>query len=680
MKNNYLSKVFTINIIALVTSSILQAQETNIFLAPISIEDSSDNSSYKQREDLKLSSTKNLYRVEKTAQFGTEIITEEEIKAQNPKDIFDLLNKTTGLDVTYQGRKHPYFVNMRGGGNITYILDGAILTDTADRILVKIPMSVIEEIQIVRSSTSLTLAPSIGIGASNSGSGNNIGFIIIRTKQAKKTEGVISNWYEKTPSHPSANGQNIYAGTTFSKSNDLSGFIGGMLSKYDRPSNDDWFDGSDTQAGMVNTGITYNKFKMNLMGYKDEGMFEFQKGVDKTGAISTVEWYYDPLKTTILSLDGNYAWTENQITLFSLSNTKYEHTEHTPNAKDYEEKTKTYSLRHNMTFDDTLVQLGGQITNSKGDGANLSNTYNSYDTSVYGYALSVEQELFDNSLILNAGYRIDQKKIDHSTATKNQTSFNNLKNVNSDSELPKAKVLALGAMYHIDDMHSLNARYMKANEGGGDFDLVTQDNSELHEEKQDRYEIGIEGHYSKVFNPMITYFDVDIKNEKTATSNTYKDSSNNEYYYYTEQDTRRKGLEFAIEGIINGTTTYKLSYTKILDNITNNTNSIGIDTPKSLYTAMISHTWDSYLFNISAKKVSEYTSSSSAMGTSTDGDLGNYTRVDTNISKDFKIFNFDSVFKIYGRNITDENYATRYTTGYYYDRGRVIGAEFSLLF
>ncbi|MGE0052024.1 MAG: Plug domain-containing protein, partial [Arcobacter sp.] len=132
MKTNYLRNK-TFNLVATTTILLannvttLQADETNIAIDQINIEDSS-YSDYESREDLKLSSTKNLYRVEKTAQFGTEVITQEEIKAQNPKDIFDLLNKTAGLDVTYQGRKHPYFVNMRGGGNITYILDGAILT------------------------------------------------------------------------------------------------------------------------------------------------------------------------------------------------------------------------------------------------------------------------------------------------------------------------------------------------------------------------------------------------------------------------------------------------------------------------------------------------------------------------------------------------------------------------
>ena len=104
----------------------------------------------------------------------------------------------------------------------------------------KLPMAAIEEIQVVKSSTTLTLAPSIEIGASNSGSGTNIGFIIIRTKQPKKTEGILSTFWEKAEGHPSANGQTIYAGTTFYDKN-YSGYIGGMLNRFDRPSNNDWF-------------------------------------------------------------------------------------------------------------------------------------------------------------------------------------------------------------------------------------------------------------------------------------------------------------------------------------------------------------------------------------------------------------------------------------------------------
>ncbi|WP_419769270.1 MAG: TonB-dependent receptor plug domain-containing protein [Candidatus Marinarcus sp.] len=680
MKKNRLQKYILslITVITFINSTLLKANEqNNILLAPINIEENNETA---YREDLDISSPENLYRIEKTAQFGTEVITQEEIEAQNPKDIFDLLNKTTGLDLTYQGRKHPYFINMRGGGNITYIIDGAILPQAADRILYKIPMSAIEEIQIVKNSTTLTLAPSIEIGASNSGSGTNIGFIIIRTKHPKKTEGIISTFYEKAESHPGANGQNIYAGTTFNN-NGISGYIGGMLNRFNRPSDIDWFDGNDGRSGMINGGISSGSLTLNIMGYKDEGRFEMQKGVDTQGNISPVEWYYDPLKTSLISFDGNYIWNENQITLFSLSNLKYQQSEHSTSDKYYKEKTQTYSLRHNAQFNDTSIQIGTQLTNSEGKGPNLSYSYNDYETTVYGYAISLEQSLFNDDLILNAGYRRDQKIIDHSSSSRTEAQFLNNLNANNNSDLAPANVYVLGALYNIDDTHKINLRYMNSNEGGGgDFNLITQSGEPLDEEKQTRWELGLEGNYSKAFNAIITYFDVDIKNEKTATSNTYLDSDGNEYYYYTESDSTRSGLEIALNGRINNVTRYKFSYTRMLVNTTDNNDSIGTSTPKNLYTASLNHTYGKYSFNISAKKASAYTSSTSAMGTSTDVHLGDYTRVDANVSKDFILYGLDTTIKIYGRNITDEQYATRYTTGYYYDRGRTIGTELSLRF
>lgn len=671
-----MKKLYSTLIAISLTSTIFADDIINAKIDTINIEDSD----YSQREDLDISSPVNLYRIEKTAQFGTEVITQEEIKAQNPKDIFDLLNKTTGLDLTYQGRKHPYFVNIRGGGDVTYIIDGAILPKSADRILYKIPMTAIEEIQVVKNSTTLTLAPSIEIGASNSGSGTNIGFIIIRTKQPKKTEAVLSTFWEKAESHPSANGENIYAGTTFNK-NGFSGYIGGMLNRFDRPSREDWFDGNDGVSGMINAGVSKEALSLNFMAYKDEGSFEMQKGVDISGNISSVEWYYDPLKTTLFSVDGNYVWNENQITLFSLSNLKYQQSEHSSSDRYYEEKTQTYSLRHNAQFGNTFVQAGAQLTNSEGAGPNLSYSYTEYETSVFGYAISLEHSLFDDKLILNAGYRNDQKTIDSSASARNESQFLNNLNANNGVDLAPAKVYVLGALYNINDTHKINLRYMKANEGGGgDFNLATQSGDPLGEERQTRWELGLEGNYSKAFNLMLTYFNVDIENEKSATSNTYTDTDGNEYYYYTESDSLRKGLELSIKGTINNATTYRFSYTRMLENSTDNEESTGTSSPRDLFTAALSHTYEKYTFNISAKKASAYTSSTSAMGTSTDVNLGDYTRIDANVSKDFVLNGLDGTLKIYGRNITDDQYATRYTTGYYYDRGRTIGLELSLKF
>jgi iron complex outermembrane receptor protein len=65
------------------------------------------------------------------------------------------------------------------------------------------------------------------------------------------------------------------------------------------------------------------------------------------------------------------------------------------------------------------------------------------------------------------------------------------------------------------------------------------------------------------------------------------------------------------------------------------------------------------------------------MGTA-EGSLGGYTRVDANIRRDFKWRDLLLTLSLYGRNLGDKHYATRYVTGYYYDRGRTIGTELTV--
>lgn len=679
-KNAFISPVTA----AFLCSTIaLQANETSVYKDLATIEVKADsNSTANKRDDLKLDSVTNLYRVESTAQAGTQVLTQKEIAAYAPKNFFDLLDKATGVDATYQGRKHPYFLNIRGGGNITYILDGVILPASADRILQKIPMAAIEEIQIVRGSTALALAPSIEIGASNSGSGINTGFIVIRTKQPKETGGSISTYVEKANSQPTAHGQDVYLGTRFtSKNSSNGGYISAMASTYDRPSKDSWFDGSDADAGMINGGFNVGRFNLNLMGYKDSGSFEMQRGVTVAGVVDNSKWYYDPLKTSIYSADMSMKWNENQITLFSLGKVNYKQTEINENfantshvEKHYEENTRSYSLRHNATFGNTLIQLGGQLSNSKGFGPNLSSSYNRFDTSVKGWSASIEQKLYDGKVVLDAGYRRDMKHINYSSTKATNNSANN------DVDMAPATIIAAGALWHINDTFTLSGRYFKGDEGtSGDFDLATQSGDPLHPEKQDRVEVSLGASIAPYFKPALTWFDVDIKNQKSATTNTYTDTDGNVYYYYTESDAHRRGIELAIKGNIGSNTNYQFGWTHMLDNSNTvngvTTDTVGIETAKNSFTALLSHSWDNYRANISVKQIDEWHQSTSAMGTAYNINLGGYTRVDANIEKDFTFNNFIVTGKLYGRNLGNERYATRYTTGYYYDRGRTLGLE-----
>jgi len=643
-----------------------------------------------KREDLKPESITNPYRVESTARFGTEVFTQKDIQAYAPKDIFDLLSKATGLNLTYQGRKSPFSLDNRGGGQLTYILDGAVLPPSSNRILQKLPLADIEEIQIVRGSTSLSLGPTIAIGAGNSGSGLNTGFVVIRTKHPTKTEGVVTAYGEKSGSLPIASGESLYTGTHFGSSTSAtSGYIAGGISNYNRPSNDTVFDGQDGHSGMVNGGFQVGKFNLNFTGYADRGTFDMQRGITLTGAMDNSKWYYDPLKTTILTSDMSMAWSKEQVTIFSLFKTRYEQTEYdqsfaSSNAvnalvlgKNYHEESDGFSLRHNAQFGNTLVQLGGQLTGSNGFGPNLSNAYNNFDTTVKGWSSSVEQKLFDGDVSLDAGYRQDVKHINvSSTSAASNLAENNV-------DMAPAKIFAFGARWQINDLYALNGRYFQGDEGTfSDFTLKTQNGAALHPERQKRLEFALEATPAKYFKPMLTWFNYNINNQKTATTATYL-SAGNTYYYYTESDAHRQGIELALKGNVDAGSSYSLSWTHMVVN-NSATNGVtaegnGVSYPKDLFTAMLSHSWDKYRANLSVKEVGSWRTTTSPLGTLY-ADLGGYTTIDANIMRDFLFNGYKLTTTVYGRNLGNEPYVTRYVTGYYPDRGRTFGLEVSLAF
>ena len=647
--------------------------------------------SVSKRDDLDPKSITNPYRVESSASFGTEVFTQKEIEAYAPKDVFDLLNKAVGMNLTYQGRRSPFSLDQRGGGQMTYILDGAILPSSFSRILQKIPLSDIEEIQIVRGATSLALGPTRTPGQWGTTSGINTGFVVIRTKHPKKPEGVVSAYTEKSGSLPFATGENLYVGSRFGNvESSLNGYVAGGVAAYDRSSNDTWFDGQNGQSGMINTGVTVGELNVAFTGYADTGRLEMQRGVTYTGALAPDKWYYDPLTTSVLSSTVTMAWNRDQVTMLSLFKTRYEQDEHnesfansTVSLRNYTEESSGYSLRHNAQFGNTLVQFGGQINKNNGFGPNLSNPFNNFDTTVKGWSGSIEQKLFDGVLTLDGGYRRDITHSDVSSTVVAKPLANH------DVDMAPAEAIALGARWKINEMLALNARYFHGDEGTpSDFSMKAQTGAQLHAEKQERVELALEASPATYFKPMLTWFDYNIDNQKsvlTGANNSLQTYTVNgeTYYYYTEADVLRRGIELAMKGDVAQSTSYSFSWTHLTTNRTTTngviTDGVGVSTPEDYFTAMLSHAWEKYRANLSVKQVSSWLTSASPVGIQ-NADLGGYTTVDANIMRTFSFSGSRLTATLYGRNLGDVHYSTRYVTGYYPDRGRTIGAEISMAF
>lgn len=628
-----------------------------------------------KRADLKQESLSNPYRVEESAQVGTQVFTQEDIQNLKPRDLNDLLDMADGINVTYQGRKQPYFISQRGGGSFTYIIDGAVLPPTTNKILYKIPLSAIEELKVVRGATSLTLGPSIPIGSSNSGGGINTGYIIIRTNRPQRTTATLNASVEKSiGGHSVASKESLYAGTVIGEGSQVNGYVGGLVARMDRPSQDSWFDGQNSENGMVTCGINAGKLRFNLMGYTDRGRFEMQRGVKQDGSLDTAKWYYDPLSVNVFSGDGVMSWTPGQVSLFNVFTTEADQTEYnnsftsaTVKRSTSDEDTSGFGLRHNARFGDTLVQVGGQLSKSTGSSG--------YETAVKGLSGSVEQGFFNRRLVLDGGYRYDMKHIDQVAANSS---------VNEDVDMAPSEVYAFGARCKLTNWLALDGRYYNGEQGTtGDFDMKAQ-SGVLHAESQERIEISLESNPARFFNPTLTWFMIRIDNKKNQSSTTYVGPDGGTYYYYTESDEKRDGLELSISGTICKGTTYKAAWTHMyaIDSISNGvtTDNVGRQNPENLYFISLGQRWGQYKANVSVRKVDEWNTTTATPGTQTTGGLGGYTRVDTNISRDFVLKDVLLNVALFGRNLGDERYSTRYVTGFYPDRGLTYGMEMTLTY
>ena len=647
--------------------------------APAEMSDVPDAQQPVGRKDLDPDSPTNPYRVPVSNRAGIQTFTPEDIRNLHPRDIFDLLDKATGITVTYQGRKNPYFVKQRGGGSFTYIIDGAILPTVTQRILQRIPLTAIEEFQVVRDATALTIAPLINIGATGGGDGLNTGFIIIRTRQPKQDEISIVVSGEKAVNQPSANQESLFAGKHLGGNgkDEVGGYVSGLASSLDRPSKDDWFDGQKGKGGMFGAGLGNDRFSVNLMYYDETGRFEMQRGINpKTGALDNSRWFYDPIDTKVWSLSSSLEWNADQTTLASLFSTRYGQKETTgtfttalPAPANYWERTSGYSLRHNARFGNTYINLGTQSTRSwaEGTSSGFGSLNQRWDSTVTGYGATIEQRLLDEKLFLDAGYRRDEKHVD---TTDTSVRMRNI-------DLPPAQAVSIGGRWLFAPGYALNGRYFDGDQGssGGDFSLQPLPGKKLDAETQKRWELGIEGSLSSIIKATATWFDVNVKNQKTQTTTAYTNAGS-QFYYYTQADSQRSGYELLVQGNFALNSSYKASWTHLVRNQLTGTTGLAANqiNANNLYDLSVTHGFGDYTANVSWKRVDEYYGSNS--GTAPAVKIGGYDRFDANLMRDFRWNGVLFGATLYGRNLGNSHYVTQQgPTGLYPDRGRTLGIE-----
>ncbi len=619
------------------------------------------------------------YAVTESSKLQTEVWTKEEIEALHPETVWDVLEQVPGMEVTFQGRQHLNFSNVRGTGNYRVILDG-VYVSSVDRIASTLPVDAIESMTIVRDATALTLGPLTNFGAGTGSS--NQGFVIIKTKRSSKLEGGFVGSYGTFNTEK----EHIYQGAK------IGNFDYRIAATNNRTEGrDDWYNASDNKSLLFRGGYTTKAFYGDVLFYNSRGMREFQRGVilkptgsnwSNVGKLDNAKWKIDPMDSTMVAVNLNKPWSEAQTTSFNYAyNSLHVHTVQGSFANsnvsysDQDSREQSVSLRHVINSRGHVFKLGGQYFNYVCPDGLAPNTGKRVDESMYSLFAQDEYHLLNNRMTIDAGVRMDKKHYNNSPVT----------GADVDEWAKETWTGALGASYKLTDIFTITGRYAYS-ENSLSSNQVSSDGSSLPPEKRSRFEAGILANIHPFFNPWITGYYYDTKDQKVSTTGTdpntgatvssYIDPvTGEEVNFVTAANVITKGVEAGISGNIFKPFTYRLQYTYVTTNDAATNDSIA----HHLVSATIGCKYKNAFANLSYRYVGPHDRSSSPAGIIY-YELGDYSRLDANVGYNFKILDRDTRITVYGKNLGNKHYATRYVTGAYRDPGFQIGAELALSF
>jgi hypothetical protein len=635
------------------------------------------------RADLAPASVTNPYRVAPSSRQHTQTFTRKEIEDLHPSDTFDLLTQATGVLVTYQGRKSPYNLTIRGDSNFGYIIDGSYVpTFIAARILKSLPVSAIEQVDVVRDASALTLGPLVNF-ASPSGALNS-GFIVIRTRRP------MNNGVEASTSFESYGGikSNVFTGATFERDG-WKGYVAALGAHHTADGPDGYNMWEDGKTGFGKFGVGYGGFFTETMLYKDHSAFGFERArADETSAnLASQKWSYDPIDTMLVTSNSRMSWDKLNTTLLTMSVNRVHQSNvlayynATPTTVNNErDENETLNLRHRLTIDGTMLEAGAQYVHWYTPTGELFYTGYAREEETKSAYLNAEQKLFGDRVTLDGSIRWDNNTIIRGIDAYSQKVGNGNYQYFFDRELPLATSYSLGASWVIVPKLTATGRYSHTEQGGMSDMVIAAAGQTLDPEAQEKWEFGLTANVSKYFTPTLTYFDTQVANDKIPVSYTQLKVGSTTYQVanWGESDTHRGGFELVAKGNLDATDgwfgklNYSAGWTRLttLDSPTDSWYQY--TKPRDTVNFSVTEEWNDYFATIALSYVSEYKSN---FQSSIYHDIGNFTVVNLNFGKNFKWGDADSKLTLFGRNITDEQYET---TNGYPSLGAVYGAEFTV--
>jgi outer membrane cobalamin receptor len=400
----------------------------------------------------------------------------------------------------------------------------------------------------------------------------------------------------------------------------------------------------------------------------------------------------DPAKTNIFALSGSKGWDSRNTTLLSLSQSKSEQRLFTTSAVQNNNETTHLNLRHNIDVDKTRYVVGGDYMHWNSPTGQQYYEGIQREEVTKGMFAQVEQSLLDDRLTLDASARHDKVDVlhglDYYTGGVQPPGGVDTNLKTTDKKLPTAKFYSIGSSWALTKDWRLLGRY------GESFQpvsgLTPKPGVILSDDKQKKWELGVEGRVSHIFNPSVNFFQRTVKNEKAVAGYSYQSRTGALTCFagsipafsptqnpanepasastvftpcYSQADTVRGGFELAATGAFGDRSSYRTSLTQF----TKLSTAIENTTPKNVFDFSVIHGMGLYTVSGAVKYVSSYANSATGVD-----HLGGYTRYDMGVGRDFRISNTPVKATVYGRNLTDKKYEASLGVQ---DVGRVLGVE-----
>lgn len=625
-----------------------------------------------------------------SSSLATEKITREDIEKIHPKDIVELIQNGMGLNATRYGAKGYVKFETRGGDEIGYIIDGIYFPESqASRMLMNLPVDMIESITLVRDASILTMGPVASFAQTNVKSGNAAqGYILIKTMTpTKKVDKATASYgtFDTTKIsyvHGDTFDESGYYTLGYAK--DKGNGMAGWNANYDLDTY--LFKAGDKGKDWIaNITVLYNEGDVH-----NQAQFASKANSEAGIATSTLSLGgFLPIKTTAVAMNAAKQWDKNNTTDFSFGWSNVNSYRWAPNGNPVSANANAYNPG-GFTENDYLreLNLGHTMDNGRDTlkfGTQLlwwhaplgMGKYGGVERQeeLYGFYLYGERKATDK-VTLDAAARLDKKHITHGAAKYfGTTTGGALENSLGEMWEGNSFSTSVGAAYQINPVYKTTARIGYSQQADNEYLHAaaadgTQGDS-LGDEKRMKYEAGLEAKYSKALNASLTAFYYDIDNARIVDStHPYTDEYGYTVYSYNSKDLQRRGFELGLHGDLTDHFGYKAGYAYFASSDATD----DLCSPHNRYNIELNYKNRNISANLMLHHNSHYfgTNSGESAGSGTGlCSMDEVTTIDLNINKEIDA---NTTLTLFGNNITDQ----RYTKGnLWYDTGATYGVQVS---